>query len=445
VARHVIVVGGGLAGLAAAFELRRRGARAVVLEREAAYGGRAGGERRDGFCLERSPQWIGAGDRALLGLIRDAGLEDRLLPLRPARLTLFDGAALCRIDPADTRGVARLPGVRLHQALRLRRLGRLERRFTALLDPRAPERAVRLDDRSAADFTRLYFGRSVLDGWVAPWLEADLLADAEETSRVAFWLHHRARGAGPAGVPRAGLGLLAAALAGPDDRTGARVREVAPGATGGVRVHVETAGGVGTLDADAAVIALPAPDALAVAAPLLATPERDVLRRVRYAPSIALAAALERAPLRAATRVWVPARAGGPIASLVVEPGSAISRAPEGGALAIAVARPAFARAHAGAPDDAVAKEFIAALDRIVPGAGAAVHTSAIHRHAAALPCFDVGHVRALARFRRVGDDLRAGGRPVAFAGDWLVAPTLEGAVISGLRAAAELTGGDVG
>lgn len=50
---HTIVVGGGLAGLAAATYLARAGARVTVLEKSANLGGRAASDSPQGFALNR--------------------------------------------------------------------------------------------------------------------------------------------------------------------------------------------------------------------------------------------------------------------------------------------------------------------------------------------------------------------------------------------------------
>ena len=89
--------------------------------------------------------------------------------------------------------MARIPGVRLHQALRLLRLPRLMRRYAARVDPDAPEKSADLDDRSLADFGKLYFGTSVLDYWMTPFATGDSLCDASSTSRALFLRRQRGR------------------------------------------------------------------------------------------------------------------------------------------------------------------------------------------------------------------------------------------------------------
>src|SRR5262245_13276701 len=434
---RVLVVGGGLAGVAAASALRAAGCATQVLERETAPGGRARGEVRDGFRLDAAPFLVSPRERRLLGAIGAAGLGDQLLPLRPVTIAQIRGGRIEETPPAARPSeVARVGGVRLLEALRLLRLARLERRFSQLLDQEAPEHAERLDDRSTADFVRLYFGPSVLERWAEPMLASDLLAAAAETSRVSFLMQLRARGEAPPATLRGSPGEVAAGLWTDRDRAGAEVLALA--ADGG-ELEVALAHGASGLRADAVVLALPAAETLRLAERLLAPAERDLLASARSAPAIVLTAALARPLVRKATRLRVPSAEALPVATLSLEPGGPGAPAPEGAALAALVATPSWSRAHLQAEDGGVEKALLDALERVFPGATREVRFCRLRRSAAALPLFEVGRYRALARLRRLQADLRGRGRRLYFAGDHWVAPTLEGAVAAGLRAAAEL------
>jgi oxygen-dependent protoporphyrinogen oxidase len=433
---QVLVVGGGLAGVAAAAALRGAGCGVTLLERELRAGGRAAGEEHEGFRLDAAPFLVNAREQRLLALIADAGLAARLLPLRPVALA---HARAGRIEPAPPAGrrleVARVGGVRLFEALRLHRLARLQRRFADLLDPEAPERAVRLDDRSAADFVRLYFGPSVLARWAEPILGSDQLADADQASRVAFLLASRARGEAPPGTLRGSPGAVAEALVRPDaDALGVEARALD---FEGAELALDTTAGLRR--ADAVVLALPAREAARVAGPLLLPAEREGFARLRTVPAIVLHAGAERSPARKATRVRVPRAEGLPLAAVAVEPGGSDAPAPAGAALVSLVATPAWSRAHLDADDSVVEKELLGALDRVLPGASSALRFRRIRRWASALPHFEVGCYRELARLRALQAEQRTLGRRIYFAGDAWLAPTLEGAVASGRRAAQEL------
>jgi oxygen-dependent protoporphyrinogen oxidase len=415
-APHVIVIGGGLAGLAAASRLLERGHRVTLVEREAEAGGRVARGAAAGDVLDpRAP--------GLTALARAAGALDALLPLRPVRTLRVRGGALAPLAPFDREGAPRLL-----DRLRLARLERVEGRFRGLLAREASERAERLDDRSIEELARLYLPRAALAGWIAPLAAAWGLGEPGAASRVALMRLHAA-GALGAALPRVPLGALAGALAA---RVGARLaceaRAVEP-AGGGLRVALADGS---ALEADAAILAVPARAALALAAPLLTPPERGLLAEARSAPALVLQCELEE-PLRPEpTWVAVDPGAGLPLASVLLDPG------PPAGARLLACA--AWSAAHLGAPDDAIAKELAAALDRLLPGASGRVAASRVHRFPEAWPLFPVGRYRALSRLRRIQEDRRAQGRRLYLAGDHLAGPTAEDAARSGLRAATDCT-----
>jgi protoporphyrinogen oxidase len=76
--RRVVIVGGGLAGLAAAYDLSRGGFEVVVLEAAPDFGGLASSFRLEGHPVERFYHFICGSDRALVQLVSEVGLEDKL-------------------------------------------------------------------------------------------------------------------------------------------------------------------------------------------------------------------------------------------------------------------------------------------------------------------------------------------------------------------------------
>ena len=77
---EVAIVGGGIAGLAAAFELRDRGVDFRLLEAGSRFGGVIRSEALDGFLLEAGPDSLLAQKPEALNLCRELGLGDRLIP-----------------------------------------------------------------------------------------------------------------------------------------------------------------------------------------------------------------------------------------------------------------------------------------------------------------------------------------------------------------------------
>ncbi len=433
------MIGAGLSGLAAAWQLEARGFATHVCEREPQPGGRVRGTRVDDFTLDAAWPVLSSADRALLRWIDEVGLRDELLPLRPLQQAQLHRGRVRPSGPRTLLGALRTPGLRPLQALRLGRLPRLRARYARHLRPAEPSAVAALDDRSVADFGRLYFGSDVVDRWLEPEL-SDCLADSEQASRALLLLRGSRGRAAHDGLPRGALTELpeaaAARLPVLYEVEALRLERLPGGSL------LTTLGGrerERLLETDAVVVATSAPDALRLAEPVLTSAERDFLAGVRYAPSLALAAGLRR-PLHAhPLRIHVPRSERSPIGSLLLEPGVRAGRVPHARGLALARATPALAERSLDAPDDAVVKELLEGLERIDASLSAAVSFLRVLRCPRAAPRFDVGRYRALACFERVQRDRRARGRRVYLAGDYRLAPSLEGAVAAGRLAADEL------
>ena len=87
---HIAVIGGGFCGLAAAYELGRRGVRATVLERDTEVGGLAGNFPAGGTRLEKFYHHWFTNDVHVMNLIAELGQSDQVLTRLPgpARTTL---------------------------------------------------------------------------------------------------------------------------------------------------------------------------------------------------------------------------------------------------------------------------------------------------------------------------------------------------------------------
>ncbi|HEY3135658.1 MAG TPA: FAD-dependent oxidoreductase [Blastocatellia bacterium] len=75
-AHDVVVVGGGVAGLATASLLARRGKRVILLEQARSLGGRAQTKQQDGFYLNIGPHALYRGGRGV-EVLRELGVEPR--------------------------------------------------------------------------------------------------------------------------------------------------------------------------------------------------------------------------------------------------------------------------------------------------------------------------------------------------------------------------------
>jgi protoporphyrinogen/coproporphyrinogen III oxidase len=95
-----IVAGGGIAGLAVAYELSRRGISFVVLEASGRVGGVILSEQVDGFTIDAGPDALLIQKPEAICLCREIGLGDRLVSTRPPRLAYIQRSGRLHALPA---------------------------------------------------------------------------------------------------------------------------------------------------------------------------------------------------------------------------------------------------------------------------------------------------------------------------------------------------------
>jgi oxygen-dependent protoporphyrinogen oxidase len=435
----VAVIGGGVAGLACAWKLARAGHEVIVLEREPVAGGRMRSERvetpRGVFVVDRGAQFVASGYRNMMGLVEALGLAPKLHGVgRTSNAILRDG----RLHPGDWGepiAFARSRLLPVRAKLRLPRLLLEIARRRRVLDPYEPTRAAAIDRESLADGLARLVGVEAMESLLAPAFSATFDADPEDHSLAFALLAVRfVLGGFRLLAFEGGIGLLTQTLAAQlPVRTGCAVHRVETDARG-ARIALTSGGRDETLEADAAVVAVPG-NLVAGLVPTLTVDERGFFERVRYVRGMVCFVMTERAP---ATLPWYgvafPRREDVGLYGLAVDhwkPGVA----PAGAGLVNAALTAAAAERLRDAPDDAVVAHAVDALAKTPVGRLDPV-ASAVHRWDPMLPLFPAGHLSALAAF-----EARAARSPrLAFAGDWRLGPYTEMALTSGLRAATQLT-----
>jgi oxygen-dependent protoporphyrinogen oxidase len=401
-----------------------------VYEAAARVGGGLRTTELAGTTADAVVQLLSEDYTALHSLLVALGLEDRLIRV-PGRDALWRRGAAHPVrygSFASMLGTRALPsGLKLR--LGLKYLPFLERHGELTMhDPAA---AAALDTESIADWGRREVGRDFVELLAYPLLASYYGVTPEETSAAYF--HGLAKAGMSVEVVGAngGAGALAGAIAealeqsGVEIRTEARVTRVEPSSDD---VVVETA--AGTAEHEGLVVAVPASEAARLVGDELAGAVRT--------RSTAMLVLATRKPIRPG---WfglsIPRteRPGDVLAAVCVQAEKKTGLGGGGGSVVL-VPAPAIAGRWADSEPGVVLEEALSAAERVLPGIASNIEDSRLVRVPDGVWLPAPGHFRRLAEVEGPGELRR-----LAVAGAYRVAPSVEGAVRSGVTAAERVSG----
>lgn len=432
-----IVVGAGIAGLAAAYRLQQNGWSTKVLEASSLVGGRVQTLNKQGYLIDTGASAMTNAYGAYLALAQELGLSDQVVPAssvvaipRNGRLHEFDTSRV--LSTGVSSGLfswrAKLRMLRvLRDVQRAKRDGQLN--FDDMT------RAAELDDESARDYTLRELGPEIQDYLCDPLTRVMLIADSDEVTKVELFSAIANIFGTKMLAYRGGVNAFCQALANRVDvRFDAQVTHV-DHSVGSVTVQWQGEGGLPTTDqADACVVACPLPQALAIC-----PGHRDLLAplddALSYTACLNVAVGMTARPHTDAFAVPVPIPISQDIALLFLDHNKAPDRTPEGRYMISAHWENAASQARLEDPDDVIADETIRFLYRLFPEIEGSVEMTHVARWRQALPLTRPGAYQA---FRAFADRVDSRSR-IQFAGDYLSAAGQNTAVVFGERAASNL------
>ncbi len=288
---HIVVIGGGFTGLAAAYELTCQGMRVSVLEQSAEVGGLAGSFEVNGEQLEKFYHHWFTNDEHVMQLVRELKAEDQVV-YRATRTGMYYAKNFFKLSsPLD---LLRFKPLSLVSRIRLGLL---------VLQARAVKRWQVLESLTAEEWLRKLCGREVYQVVWEPLLRGKFGPFAQEISAVWFWNKVKLRGGSRSknggemlAYYRGGFAALAEQLAVEVKARGGQVKISTPvtalvvedGRVTGVKTST------GSIRADA-VIATPAlPVITDLVEPHVPSAYVRQLRKIQYLANVCLVLELDR-------------------------------------------------------------------------------------------------------------------------------------------------------
>ena len=276
-----VVIGGGFAGLAAGYRLKKAGWDVTLLEQNAEVGGRVNTTRQGGYLTENGATQISTGYQAYLALAADVGLRSEIIECTNV-IGLLRNGKVYEID--GTRPIlAAFSG-----ALSLASKFRMGRAIADLLRLKPAMNVLDVsahhayDIESAKDYCDRRLTREIYDVLVDASLRCYVLNRAEHVSVIEWYSFLRNLAGQKMLTMRGGLQRFPIAIAATlDVRFNSPATQVRSYGRGVVVEYIDAGGKPFTLQADACVIATLLPDVAALA-PSLAYAVAPLAQRLTY-------------------------------------------------------------------------------------------------------------------------------------------------------------------
>ncbi|MBL7184357.1 MAG: NAD(P)/FAD-dependent oxidoreductase [Anaerolineae bacterium] len=191
------IIGGGIAGLTAAYELAKQGHEVAVFEKETELGGQAGTFLIEGTRLERFYHHLFTSDRHILQLIDELGLSPRMRWIDSQVGLFHHGKVYDFVTPLDL--------------LRFTPLSLPNRLWAGLVSIYLQRQADwrKYEGITAKEWLERYAGKSVYNAIWEPLLRSKFGDSYDEVSMTWFWGKMRLRfGSRPKGMQKEQLGYM---------------------------------------------------------------------------------------------------------------------------------------------------------------------------------------------------------------------------------------------
>jgi oxygen-dependent protoporphyrinogen oxidase len=256
-----IVIGAGISGLTAAYQLKKNGFDPFVLEAKDHIGGRMATLDWEGFKVDVGAKFVTSSDKTLLEMVDEVGLSDQLVREEEGlTLTIYRDGELHSANFLNLLSYFTWSGVSLKARLGMLRLIPHFFPLLGFRDVYHLERNPLPDtEETFEEFFKNKISEEMFEYWAIPMFETMCSYDGDDVSRTAFLALMASYLNANSVTFKDGIGALPKAIAkGLNIGLGARVQkvEILPDGSG-VKVHYSQRGSPKNLTAPVVVVAVP--------------------------------------------------------------------------------------------------------------------------------------------------------------------------------------------
>ncbi|MFH1537500.1 MAG: FAD-dependent oxidoreductase [bacterium] len=431
--KKVAVIGAGIAGLAAAYELGKDGCEVVVYERNDHVGGRMRTDRSvEGYAVDTGAQFFYDAYENTFRLCWELGIAG-LLEKFESPYGLYRNGKLHRLDPPMKNPLSffTFKGLSASAKLKLLRLAPVILANYKRLSLNRPDKWEPLDREDCASYTLKHLNSELLEALIQPLISGICLGEPDKVSIVVMLSGLKYQLISKLYALKGGIDTMPLKLAERCNvHLGTNVKRIVLDEGKACGVEIEKDGAKRSEDYDAVVCAVPG---TAVPALIPDAPGEIVsfFGHVEYSQSILVMSGLERKLMKEIYVVAVPRGNMMDTTALSEGANKSASLAPEGRGLAVSFLSGRASREKMQESDEKLVATAVREYKSIVPGAPSPVFNR-VYRWNPGLVLFNTGYISKMNRFRV--DEEKVGG--LFFAGDYLMTASVEGSLTSGLRAA---------
>jgi oxygen-dependent protoporphyrinogen oxidase len=433
--KHIIVIGGGLAGTSAAYALTSKGYKVTILERSDYLGGRIHSISSNGTTFEAGATFAKNCYTNLLSFLEGTDLKDNLYRPKNTHAGIIRDR---EVRMADARTLVGSKALSLPAKLQAISLAARVAKHWQKLNLHAMWQADSLDNRSVAEAFTSRSGAELMEYAIQPALNGYLYWTPEHTSDAMLLTTLKAFAKGGTYRLRGGLQQIPAAAA----TTSAvllnhEITRVQQKADNTYEISARYNGKAVKLAADGIVCATTASVVPRILSDLTDT-QLAFFKAIPYSATALVAEVYKSDETMGDIGIAFPRNENKQLsaATIAPEPNNTVATL---STLKLYVSG-AYSKGYLTKTDENIVKDVKADLGTVrnaLLKPGAKPLSTHVQRWQEALPLFDVGHFKRLRSF--ANGDIESPNPGLVFAGDYLGGPFMEGAFTSGLQAAERL------